>query len=68
MTINRIDKFVLAAAPEDIPVLRNDLLLPKRPFSCIVVFERGLRSSPESPLFNQAIITPLSMLHPLTSF
>jgi hypothetical protein len=43
--------------------LRNDILLPKSPFSCIVVYERGLRICPESPLLNHtypaAVSTPL---------
>ena len=30
--------------PENSPVFRNDILLPKSPVSCIVVYERGLRS------------------------
>ena len=41
-------------------VLRNDILLPKRPLSCIVGINRGLRNRPESPLFtkiNPAIVS-----------
>ncbi len=41
----------LTSTPENNAVFRNDILLPKKPFSYIVVYERGLRSSPESPLF-----------------
>ena len=37
--------------PENSLVFRNDILLPKSPDSCIVVYERGLRICPEVPLF-----------------
>jgi len=42
---------------------RNDILLPKSPVSCIVVYERGLRSGPESPLFTE--INPATVSKPL---
>jgi hypothetical protein len=34
-------------SPENSHVFRNDILLPKSPFSCIVVKERGLRICPK---------------------
>lgn len=48
---------------ENSPVFRNDILLPKSPFSCIVVSEKGLRVCPEVPLFTGTYlakrVTPL---------
>jgi hypothetical protein len=43
-------------------VLRNDILLPKNPLSCIVGTNRGLRSRPESPLFTKINPATLSKL------
>ncbi len=50
LTENRID-------------FRNDILLPKSPFSCIVVTNRGLRVRSESPNFSA--ITPATVFKPL---
>ena len=41
------------SSPENTRVLRNEILLPKSPFFCIVVCERGLRNCPESPLLTR---------------
>jgi hypothetical protein len=60
--INRIYNQSSSSLPESSPVFRNDLLLPVRSFSCIVVYEKGLRSSPVVPLFTK--IQPLSSLRP----
>jgi hypothetical protein len=46
----------LSFLPENIPALRNDTLLPKSPFSCIVTVERGLRICPVRPLFIRTIL------------
>jgi hypothetical protein len=45
------DKPTRFPIPENSLVLRNDILLPKSPDSCIFVKERGLRICPEVPLF-----------------
>jgi len=56
--ITRIDKLPSASLPENDLVLRNDLLLSKRPISRIVPTEWGMRRRPESPLFTRT--------HPVT--
>jgi hypothetical protein len=49
--ITRIDKLPSAFLPENDLVIRNDLILSKRPVSRIVLTEWGMRRCPESPLF-----------------
>jgi hypothetical protein len=46
----------LSFFPENIPVLRNDTLLPKSLFSCIVIVERGFSVCPVRPLFIRTIL------------
>jgi hypothetical protein len=43
----------LSYLSEDSNVLRNDILLPKIPVSCIVVGERGFSVCPDRPLFTR---------------
>jgi hypothetical protein len=42
MIISCNNNLAPAFVPENSPVLRNDILLPKRPVSCIVVDMKGL--------------------------
>jgi len=55
MMIARAEMINLGSACplENSLVFRNGILLLKGPFFCIVVYERGLRSRPVSPLFSR---------------